>query len=91
MSADKSWNADRMMNHKFAEEHEMISKVRENFSKNKRIINIRDDSFQKICCLSVIETENDHNLKSRSFKFLKLSAFIFSFVNQIHWIRCRSI
>ena len=73
-----------MMNHKFAEKHKMISKVRENFSKEKRIINIRDDFFQKTCCLSTIEIKNDHNLKSRSFEFLKLSAFIFSSVNQTH-------
>ena len=73
----KSWNADRMMNHKFVKEHEMILKAYENFSKNKRIINIRDDFFRKICCLSIIETENDHNLKSRSLKFLKLSVLIF--------------
>ena len=72
----KSWNADRMMNHKFAE-HEMISKARENFSKNKEVINIRDDLFQKICCLLTIGTENDHNLKFRSFEFLKLSALFF--------------
>ena len=65
------------MNHKFAEEHEMILKTHENFSKNKRIINIRDDSFQKICCLSIIKIENDYNLKSCSFKFLKLLTFIF--------------
>ena len=73
-----------MINHKFAEEHEMISKSRENFSKDKKIINIRDNFFQKICCLLIIETKSDHNLKSHSFKFLKLSAFIFSSVNQIH-------
>ena len=65
------------MNHKFAKEHEIISKAREDFSKNKRIINIRDDFFQKMCCLSIIETENNHNLKSCSFKSLKLSTFIF--------------
>ena len=34
-----------MMNHKFAEEYEMISKTYENFSKDKRTINILDDSF----------------------------------------------
>ena len=34
-----------MINHKFAEEHKMISKTDENFSKDKRIINIRDDFF----------------------------------------------
>ena len=73
----KLWNANSMINHKFAEEHKMIAKARENFDKNKRIINICNDFFQKICCLSVIETKNDHNLKSRSFKFLKLSALIF--------------
>ena len=72
------------MNHKSAEEHEMISKARENFSKNQRIINIRDDLFQKICCLSAIETESDHNLKFRSLEFLKLLTFIFFSVNQIH-------
>ena len=71
-----------MMNHKFAEEYKMISKTRENLNKDKRIINIHDDFFQKICCLSVIETESDHNLKSRLFKFLKL--LIFFFVNQIY-------
>ena len=73
-----------MMNHKSAEEHEMLSKTHENFSKDQRIINIRDDFFQKICCLSAIGAESDHNLKSRSLKFLKFSAFIFSSVNQIH-------
>ena len=73
-----------MMNHKSAEEHKMISKARENFNKNKKIINIRDDLFQKICCLSAIGTENNYNLKCRSFKFLKLSAFIFFSVNQTH-------
>ena len=66
-----------MINHKSAE-HKMILKTRENFSKNKRVINIRDDLFQKTCYLSTIETESDHNLKSRSFEFLKLSAFSFS-------------
>ena len=74
-------NVDRMMNHKFAKEHEMISKARENFDKNTKIINIRDDFFQKICCLLVIKTESDHNLKSCSFKFLKLSTFNFFSVN----------
>ena len=44
-----------MMKYKFAKEHEMISKTRKNFIKNKRAINIRDDSFQKIYCLSIIE------------------------------------
>ena len=73
-----------MMNYKSAEEHEMISKIRKNFNKDKRIKNIRDDFFQKIGYLSVIKTENDHNLKFRSLKSLKLSAFIFFFVNQIH-------
>ena len=77
VTAVKSWNADRMINHKSAEEHGMISKVRENFSKNKKTINIRDDFFQKTCCLSVTEAENDHNLRSRSFEFLKFSALIF--------------
>ena len=67
-----------MMNQKFAEEYESISKIHKNFSKDKRIINIRDDLFQKFYCLSIIETENDHNLKSCSFKFLKLSAFFLS-------------
>ena len=33
------------MNHKSAKEHEMISKTYENFSKDKRIINIDDDFF----------------------------------------------
>ena len=70
-----------MMNHKFAERHKMISKTRENFNKDKKIINIRDNFFQKIYCLSVIETENNHNLKVRLFKSLKVSAFIFFFVN----------
>ena len=65
------------MNHKFAEEHEMISKARENFSKDQKVINIRDDLFQKTCCLSAIETESDHNLRSRSLESLKLSALIF--------------
>ena len=74
MIAVKSWNVNRMMNHKLAEKYEMISKACENFSKDKRIENIYDDLFQKICCLSIIKTENDHNLKSRLFKFLKLSA-----------------
>ena len=87
----KSRNADRMMNHKSAKRHKMISKTRENFDKDKRVINIRDDFFQKICCLSIIETENDHNLKSRSLKSLKLSAFNFLSVNQIHWISYRLI
>ena len=72
------------MNYKSTKEHKMISKTRENFSKNKKIINIHNDLLQKICCLSIIETENDYNLKSRSFEFLKFSAFIFSFVNQIY-------
>ena len=84
MIAVKSRDADRIMNHKFAEEHKMVSKTRENFGKNKRIINIRDNFFQKICCLSTIETENDHNLRSRSLKFLKFSVFNFFFVNPIH-------
>ena len=66
-----------MMNYKSAKKHEMISKARENFSKNERSINIRDDFFQKICCLLTIETKNNHNLKSRSFKFLKFLTFIF--------------
>ena len=73
-----------MMNYKSAKEYEMISKTRENFSKNKRIINICNNFFQKICCLSTIETKNDHNLKFRLFKFLKLLALIFFFVNQTH-------
>ena len=79
--AVKSWNADRIVNYKSTEEYEMISKIHKNFNKNKRIINIRDNLFQKICCLSTIETKNDHNLKFHLFKFLKLSAFIFFFVN----------
>ena len=70
-----------MMNHKSAEKYKMISKTRENFSKNKRIINIRDDFFQKICCLSIIKTENDYNLKFHSFKFIKFLTFIFFCVN----------
>ena len=73
-----------MMNHKFIKGHKIISKTRENFDKNKRIINIHNDFFQKTCCLSAIETENNHNLKSRFFKFLKLSTFSFFFVNQTH-------
>ena len=77
----KLQNADRMMNHKSAEEHEIISKTCENFDNDKKIINIRDVFFQKICCLSTIGTENDHNLKSRSFKSLKFSTFNFSSVN----------
>ena len=81
MIAVKSQDANRMMNHKFAKEYKMISKAYENFDKNKRIINIRDDLFQKIYCLSVIETENNHNLKFCSFKFLKLSALSFFSVN----------
>ena len=84
MIAVKSRNAERVMNYKFIEEHKIISKTRKNFGKNKRIINIRNDPFQKICCMSVIEIESDHNLKSRSLKFLKLLTFNFSFVNQIH-------
>ena len=84
MIAVKSRDADRMMNYKSAKKHEMISKTRENFDKNKRTINIRDDFFQKTCCLSTIETENNHNLKSRSLKFLKLSTFSFFSVNQTH-------
>ena len=63
---------------------QMISKAREDFNKDKRVINIRNDFFQKICCLLTIKTENDYNLKSRSFKFLKLSTLIFFFINQIH-------
>ena len=77
MIAVKLQSADRMMNHISVKKHEMISKARENFDKNKRVINIRDDFFQKICCLSFIETENNHNLKSRLFKSLKLSTFSF--------------
>ena len=73
-----------MINYKSAEEHGMISKICKNFNKNQKIINIHDNFFQKICCLSIIETENDHNLKFCSFKFLKLLTFIFFFVNQIH-------
>ena len=81
MIAVKSQNAEQMMNHKSVKEHKMILKARENVGKDKRIIYIRDDFFQKICCLSAIETESDHNLKSRSLKFLKLSAFNFFSVN----------
>ena len=73
-----------MMNQKFVKKYKMISKVCKNVSKDKRVINIHDDPFQKICYLSVIETESDYNLKSRSFKFLKLLTFIFFSVNQIH-------
>ena len=80
----KSQNADRTMNYKFAKEYEMISKVYKNVNKNKSAINIRDDYFQKTYCLSAIETENDHNLKFRSYKSLKLSAFNFFSVNQTH-------
>ena len=76
--AVKSWNADRIMNHKSAKEYKMILKTHKNFSKNKKSINIYDDLFQKICCLWVIETENNHNFKSCSFKSLKLLIFIFS-------------
>ena len=72
-----------MINHKFAKEHKIILKARKNFSKIKKTINISDDLFQKIRYLLVIETENDHDLKTLSFKFLKLFAFIFSSVNQI--------
>ena len=81
MIAVKSWNVNRMMNHKSTEEYEMISKTCKNFSKNKKIINIYDDLFQKICCLSTIKTKSNYNLKSSSFKFLKLSIFIFFSVN----------
>ena len=84
MTAVKSRNASRMMNHKSAKKHRMILKTHENFGKNIRIVNIPDDLFQKICCLSIIETKNDHNLKFRSLKSLKLSAFNFFSVNQIH-------
>ena len=87
----KLWSIDWVMNHKFIKRYEIISKTYENFSKDKRVINIYNDFFQKICCLSTIEIKNDHNLKSRSFKFLKLSIFIFFFVNQTHWISCYSI
>ena len=41
----KSWNADSMMSCKSTEEYKIILKARENFSKNKRIINIYDDFF----------------------------------------------
>ena len=58
-----------MMNYKSTKEYRMISKICENFSKNKKTINIRDNLFQKICCLSIIETENDYNLKFYLFKF----------------------
>ena len=71
------------MNHKFVKKHKIISKTCENVSKNKRIINIYDDFFQKIYRLLIIKIENDHNLKFRSFKLLKLLALIF-FVNQIY-------
>ena len=77
----KSQNADRVMNHKFIKEHEMILKTCKNFDKNKRTINIRNNLFQKICCLSIIEIENDHNLKFHSFKYLKFLIFNFSSVN----------
>ena len=73
-----------MMNYKSTEEYKMISKTRKNFSKEKKTINIRNNFFQKIYYLSVIEIENDHNLKFLSFKFFKLSALIFSSVNQTH-------
>ena len=56
----------------------MISKARENFRKNKRIVNICDNLFQKICCLSAIKIKNNHNLKFYSFKSLKLLTLIFS-------------
>ena len=69
-----------MMNHKFTKRHEMISKARKNLNKNKKIVNVRDNLFQKICYLSIIEIKNDRNLKFFSFKFLKFSGFIFSFV-----------
>ena len=45
MTAVKSRNIDRMMNHKFVKEYEMILKARKNFDKDKKIINIRDDFF----------------------------------------------
>ena len=35
------------MNHKSAKKHEMISKTRKNFSKNKKVTNICDDIFRK--------------------------------------------
>ena len=73
-----------MMNYKSAEEHEMISKTRKNFNKNKRIINSCNNLIQTICCLSAIEIKDDRSLKFLSFKFLKLLALIFFFVNQIH-------
>ena len=67
-----------MINHKFAKEYKIISKIYENFSKDKKVINICDNFFQKICCLSIIETENNHSLKFFSVKSLKLSSFILS-------------
>ena len=57
----------------------------------KRVINNRDDFFLKACSLSAVSIKNDHNLKFFSFEFLKLSAFLFSFINQAHWIFYRSI
>ena len=71
------WNNESQIYKKY----EIISKTCEDFSKNKKIINIHNNLFQKICCLLIIKTENDHNLRSRLFKFLKLSALIFFFVN----------
>ena len=65
-----------MMNYRFAKEHKMISKTRENFSRNKKIIDICDHFFQKICCLGIIETKDDHNVKYLLFKVLKLLIFI---------------
>ena len=41
----KSWDADSIVNRRRAEKSKMISKARENFSKNRRAINIRGDSF----------------------------------------------
>ena len=72
---------NRMMNHKFAEEHEMISKACENFSKNKRFINIHDDFFQKIYCLLTIDIRTDHNSEFFLSEFLKLSTLVFSSVD----------
>ena len=73
-----------MMNHKFAKEYKIISKTRENFNKNKEVINICDNLFQKIYCLLIIKTKNDHNLEFLSLKFLKFSVHIFFSINQIH-------
>ena len=55
----------------------MISKAHENFSKDKKNINIHDNFFQKIYCLLTIDIKNNHNLKFLSLEFLKLLTFIF--------------